>query len=69
MNKKDVTTLLERLADHNPDNAENVRNILKTQPQRLETIRRLTAGIPRTIVLLFEIFTDESANVFEDLEL
>jgi TPR repeat protein len=69
LNKKDVNTLLLTLAEHNPVHASNMQHIMKTQPQRLETIRRLTGGIPRTIVLLFEIFADESADVFEDLEL
>ena len=31
-------------------------------------MRRLTGGVPRTMILLYEIFLDESANVFEDLE-
>jgi len=66
LNKKETHTLLEQLTQTSP---ENIKNIIKTQPNRIETIRRLTGGIPRTIILLFEIFLDDSANVFEDLEM
>ncbi len=69
LSKKDANTLLMQLAKDSPDNTKNIEKIIQTQPARIETIRRLTGGIPRTIVLLFEIFADESANVFEDLEL
>ncbi|MFK5986746.1 MAG: tetratricopeptide repeat protein, partial [Pseudomonadota bacterium] len=66
LNKKETHSLLEQLTKSSP---EHIKNIIQTQPNRIETIRRLTGGIPRTIILLFEIFLDESANVFEDLEM
>jgi len=46
-----------------------VKEIVENQKSRVEALRRLTGGIPRTIILLFEILVDQSANVFEDLEL
>jgi TPR repeat protein/nucleoside-triphosphatase THEP1 len=50
--------------------ADSVREIIKNQPERVEILRRLTGGIPRTIVLLFEIFTDDkSGDSFKDLEI
>ena len=66
LNKQETHILLEQLTK---TSSETIKNIIKTQPNRIETIRRLTGGIPRTIILLFEIFLDNSANVFEDLEM
>ena len=65
LDKEHTQILLEQLST-NMDN--DIEDIIENQPNRIEIIRRLTGGIPRTIVLLFEIFLDESANVFEDLE-
>ncbi len=49
---------------------DTVREILEKQPERIETLRRLTGGIPRTIVLLFEIFADDkSGDSIKDLEI
>ncbi len=46
-----------------------VKEIVKKQKGRVEALRRLTGGIPRTIILLFEIFLDdEDGNSFKDLE-
>ena len=66
LNKIDTNLLLRQLAK---TANKDIEHIIKTQANRIETIRRLTGGIPRTIVLLFEIFIDNSANVFEDLEM
>ncbi|NRA21658.1 MAG: tetratricopeptide repeat protein [Oceanospirillaceae bacterium] len=64
LDQTEVRSLLAQLAIGAPD---KVKVIIEQQPQRIEVIRRLTGGIPRTIVLLFEILVDDSANVFEDL--
>ena len=66
LTKTDVRTLLEHLARRH----ENPQALAVVQKQkgRIEAIRRLTGGVPRTIVLLYELITDDSANVFEDLE-
>ena len=66
LNKEDTISLLKQLAI---STNTNIDNILENESNRIEVIRRLTGGIPRTIVLLFEIFQDNSANVFEDLEM
>lgn len=48
---------------------EKINHIIETQPQRIETIRRLTGGVIRTMVLLFEILADsENGKVLNDLE-
>ncbi len=67
LSQQETETLLLKLAEsyHRPQ----VRDIIEQHPARVETLRRLTGGMPRTIILLFEIFVDDSANVFEDLEL
>lgn len=67
LNQKETETLLLKLAENYQK--PQMREIIEKHPGRVETLRRLTGGIPRTIILLFEIFVDDSANVFEDLEL
>ncbi|MBC8182051.1 ATP-binding protein [candidate division KSB1 bacterium] len=48
---------------------DRVRDIVESQPGRIEALRRITGGVIRTIVLLFEIFVDdENGNAFFDLE-
>lgn len=66
LTKKDVQILLENLSKQY-DNKQALE-VIKKQKGRIETIRRLTGGIPRTIILLYEIILDDSASVFEDLE-
>ncbi|WP_333804967.1 AAA family ATPase [Sulfurospirillum sp.] len=46
---------------------ERITAVLEKTPERLETLRRLTGGVPRTLVMLFDIFLDEEGNAFEDL--
>ena len=66
LNQEDVLILLGNL--NRQYNDKKAFEILKNQTGRIETIRRLTGGIPRTIILLYEIIIDDSANVFEDIE-
>ena len=43
--------------------------IIKNNPERIEALRRITGGVPRTMVLLFEILADsDNGAAFEDLE-
>ena len=47
-----------------------INQIIKKTPERIESLRQLTGGVVRTIVLLFEIFIDHKNNkAFADLEL
>ncbi len=46
---------------------ERMEEIIKTNPARIETLRQLTGGVPRTLVMLFDIFLDEGGNAFDDL--
>jgi len=47
----------------------SIPKIIREQPERVEALRRITGGVPRSIVLLFEIFSDnERGNSMKDLE-
>ena len=68
LNQKDTTALLLKLGEYYQ--AVSVQDILEKSPERIEALRRLTGGIPRTIVLLFEIFVDnDTGDSFRDLEI
>ena len=48
--------------------ADSIQRIINQQPGRIEAIRRLTGGVIRTMVLLFEILVEnDSGSVFRDL--
>lgn len=48
---------------------QKVIDIVENQIGRVEALRRLTGGVIRTIILLFEIFIDDDhGNAFADLE-
>jgi TPR repeat protein/DNA-binding transcriptional regulator GbsR (MarR family) len=67
LNQKETTDLLLRLGKYY--DTLSVNDIIENDPGRIESLRRLTSGVPRTIVLLFEIFVDnESGDSFKDLE-
>lgn len=55
------------LAIAKEDQKERITFVLEKTPERLETLRRLTGGVPRTLVMLFDIFLDEEGNAFDDL--
>lgn len=46
---------------------QKIEEIIENNPERIEVIRQLTGGVPRTLVMLFEIFLDDSGDAFEDL--
>lgn len=67
LDKEETNRLLLRLAAHYKK--EQLERILQHSPGRVESLRRLTGGVIRTIVLLFEIFADDTdGNAFKDLE-
>ncbi|MCP5064549.1 MAG: tetratricopeptide repeat protein, partial [Ignavibacteriae bacterium] len=68
LKKKEAETLLLKLGKSYK--TKEARDIIENNPQRVEALRRITNGVPRTIVLLYEIFIDnETGNAFRDLEL
>lgn len=44
-----------------------IENIIEHNPARIETLRRVTGGVPRTMVMLFDIFIEDNGNTFNDL--
>lgn len=67
LTRPETEHLMLKLGEHYKQ--EGIQRIIKEEPGRLETLRRLTGGVPRTMVLLFEIFVDhEKGNAFADLE-
>ena len=67
LSQKEALTLLRHLGTH--DQQMRLEEVIARTPGRIETLRRLTAGVPRTLVLLFEILLDQDGNAFRDLEL
>ena len=67
LNKAEANELLLKLGEHYKQ--DQIKEIIKTQQGRIESLRRLTGGVIRTIVLLFEIFIDQkNGTAFSDLE-
>jgi TPR repeat protein len=49
---------------------DNTEELIKENPTKIEVLRRLTGGVPRTMALLFGIFIDHRhGTTFEDLQL
>ncbi len=47
---------------------EKIDAVIQNTPERIETLRRLTSGVPRTIAMLFDIFVhSDDGNAFDDL--
>ncbi len=68
LNQIDTKALMQKLGEYY--RTASVQQILEKAPERIEALRRLTGGIPRTIVLLFEIFVDnDTGDSFRDLEI
>ncbi|MBX9782528.1 MAG: tetratricopeptide repeat protein [Chitinophagaceae bacterium] len=66
--KEEATDLMKALAS-NYNAYDKIEKIIKEHPERVEVLRRITGGVPRTLVLLFEILIDsDNGNTFEDLE-
>ncbi len=54
--------LFKNLAKNHKDGIQNY------EPSRIEIVKRLTGGVPRTMIIIFEIFLDKNAEIFENLE-
>jgi TPR repeat protein len=67
LNKEDTIKLLLKLNER--ATSGDVKQIIENNPGRIEALRRLTSGIPRTIVLLYQIFVDNAnGSSFKDLD-
>lgn len=68
LTEPDTVKLLLNLGEHYGQ--ESIKRIVANEPGRIEALRRLTGGVPRTIILLFEIFVEhENGGAVQDLEL
>ncbi len=68
INKLEAQNLMVVLADYFGTKKE-IQNIIEKTPQRIEVLRRISGGVPRTMILLFEIFKDEDkGSIYEYLE-
>jgi TPR repeat protein len=67
LDEKETRELLLSLSQHYKK--EDVARILEQNPGRVEALRRITGGVTRSVVLLFEIFADDSdGGAFHDLQ-
>ncbi|WP_367155939.1 tetratricopeptide repeat protein [Methylomonas sp. HYX-M1] len=66
LNREETHELLLGLG--NAEQTAKMREILQTKAGKIEALRRLTAGVPRTMILLFEIFLDDHGSALDDLE-
>ncbi|RDB07537.1 ATP-binding protein [Runella aurantiaca] len=68
MTADETITLFEKLAE-NEGKSETFQEMLKTQRPRIEVMRKLSGGVIRTMVMLFDVFMDnEKQDSFKDLE-
>jgi GTPase SAR1 family protein len=68
LNEKETQHLLKKLGEIN-DERGTIEKIISETPERIETLRTLTGGVPRTIALMFNIFVQyNNEDVVKDLE-
>jgi len=65
LNKQECFDFLVSIGDEQQQ--LKIATIIKDTPERIETLRRLTGGVPRTLIMLFDIFIDDGGNSFDDL--
>jgi len=51
----------------NEEQRKKVEMIIEYEPSRIETLRIVTGGVPRTMVMLFDIFVEDNGDTFNDL--
>jgi len=68
LSKEETVTLLLALGERY--GKPLIKEIVENNPGKIEALRRLTDGVPRTMILLFEIFVDDAAgDSFRDLDM
>lgn len=56
INQQDTITLLTNLGKYlGKEEEQKIKLLIEEEPEKIETLRRLTGGIPRTLILLFQI--------------
>ncbi|MFA6978264.1 MAG: hypothetical protein WC209_02985 [Ignavibacteriaceae bacterium] len=67
LNREETIFLLKKLGENYK--SSEINKIIENQPERIEALRRIAGGVPRTLILLFQIFVDDvNGNSFKDLE-
>ncbi|MBZ9685468.1 hypothetical protein G9F72_003760 [Clostridium estertheticum] len=67
LNAEETVEYLKKLGEI--FNEKDIDVILKNNRGKIEALRRLTGGVPRIMILIFDIFIDNSAPVFKELEI
>jgi tetratricopeptide (TPR) repeat protein len=67
LNAEETRELLLGLGDE--EQTQKMEEILRIRPGKVEALRRLTSGVPRTLILLFEIFLDDHGSALHDLDM
>jgi tetratricopeptide (TPR) repeat protein len=67
LNAEETRELLLGLGDE--AQTKQMEEILRTRSGKVEALRRLTSGVPRTLILLFEIFLDDHGSALHDLDM
>ena len=65
LNEEETVEFLEKLGEIT--NKKDINEILKSNSGKIEALRRLTGGVPRIIILLFDIFTGVVGPTFKEL--
>jgi len=65
LNYDESIALLSVLGDK--AQSAKIQKIIKNTPQRIKTLGQITGGVPRTIIMLFDIFIENNATAFDDL--
>ncbi|WP_028526730.1 ATP-binding protein [Runella limosa] len=69
MTTDETITLFEKLAE-NEGRSESFQEMIATGRARIEVMRKLSGGVIRTMVMLFDVFMDnEKQDSFKDLEM
>jgi tetratricopeptide (TPR) repeat protein len=70
INQQETITLLINLGKYlGKEEEAKIKQLIEEEPEKIETIRRLTGGIPRTLILLFQILIEgPRGTTFQYLE-
>lgn len=69
LSQKECKNLLVKIGQQYGEE-DHIKAIMKSHPGRVESLRRLTGGVPRTMSYLFQIFLDnENGKAIKDLYL
>lgn len=70
INRQEAITLLINLGKYlGKEEEAKIKQLIEEEPEKIETIRRLTGGIPRTHILLFQILIEgPRGSAFQYLE-